>query len=512
MRNQHCLGKIVRVGVLVVGILLMLGGNNIPIAHAATINVTSTSGGTGGPSCTLRDAITAANTDTAVGSCPAGSGADTIVLPVSPSTDTIITLTVVDNGTGSETNGLPAITTNITINGSGAIIERSTVRETPLFRIFQISTGGTLTLNNVTIRNGHTPDGTASRPGGYGGGIGNSGTLNITNSTITGNTTGDGAIGSGYNGGIAGGIYNANVLSITNSSISGNRTGTGNLYGGHGGGIASNGMGAVTITDSTISGNTTGNGTNGDAGWGGGIFSDAQITVTNSTISGNTVGNGVATGGRGGGICISTGGMGESSLIITKSTISNNLAPNVGGIFNDGKLTMANVTVSGNQATGGTGGLENGGTANLNNVTFNLNAAIMHAGGLHNTGTITVANTIVANSISLNCTWISPGMPISKGYNLSSDDSCAFNQLSDLNNNAHAHLGALGNYGGPTKTHGLMYGSAAINTGDTGPCTGLNYHCMPTDQRGVTRPQAGRSDIGAFEGWLYPLYLPLIMR
>src|SRR5262245_27246660 len=34
-----------------------------------------------GGACTLVDAITAANTDTATGGCPAGSGADTIVLP-----------------------------------------------------------------------------------------------------------------------------------------------------------------------------------------------------------------------------------------------------------------------------------------------------------------------------------------------------------------------------------------------------------------------------------------------
>ena len=43
------------------------------LAGAATITV--------GPGCTLRDAIASANTDTAVGSCAAGSGADVIDLP-----------------------------------------------------------------------------------------------------------------------------------------------------------------------------------------------------------------------------------------------------------------------------------------------------------------------------------------------------------------------------------------------------------------------------------------------
>ena len=61
--------------------------------RAEIIIVTSDSGGTGGPGCTLRGAIIAANTDAPVGSCPAGSGADTIELPA----DATIVLTAIDN-------------------------------------------------------------------------------------------------------------------------------------------------------------------------------------------------------------------------------------------------------------------------------------------------------------------------------------------------------------------------------------------------------------------------------
>ena len=86
---------------------------------AEIIIVTSDSGGTGGPGCTLRDAITAANTDTPTGGCPAGNGVDTIELPV----DVTITLTAVDNTTTGE-NGLPVVASAITINGNGATIER----------------------------------------------------------------------------------------------------------------------------------------------------------------------------------------------------------------------------------------------------------------------------------------------------------------------------------------------------------------------------------------------------
>ena len=91
-------------------------------AIAGTITVTSTSGETGGPECTLRDALTSANSDAPTGGCPAGSGSDIIELAPSAT----YTLTVVDNFTVGG-NGLPKIPggSTITINGQGATIERS---------------------------------------------------------------------------------------------------------------------------------------------------------------------------------------------------------------------------------------------------------------------------------------------------------------------------------------------------------------------------------------------------
>ncbi len=75
---------------VLIGILV---GTWTASSRADTIIVTTDSGGTGGPDCTLRDAITAANTDTATGGCPAGYGADTIELPIAAT----ITLIEVDN-------------------------------------------------------------------------------------------------------------------------------------------------------------------------------------------------------------------------------------------------------------------------------------------------------------------------------------------------------------------------------------------------------------------------------
>ena len=55
-------------------------------------------------------------------------------------------------------------------------------------------------------------------------------------------------------------------------------------------------------------------------------------------------------------------------------------------------------------------------------------------------------------------------------------------------------LAPLANNGGSTETMALMLGvgSSAIDTG-------INSGCPATDQRGVTRPQGVRCDIGAFE-------------
>jgi hypothetical protein len=63
-------------------------------------------------------------------------------------------------------------------------------------------------------------------------------------------------------------------------------------------------------------------------------------------------------------------------------------------------------------------------------------------------------------------------------------------------------LQPLGTYGGPTPVHALASDSPAL---DAAADTGLS-----TDQRGITRPQGGADDIGAFE--LVKLYLPLTLR
>ena len=258
-------------------------------ADAATITVNTTKPNTalGDGKCSLVEAINAANTDANVDACVrvGGAGADTIILPKGNHI-----LTQVDNGA----NGLPVITTPITIEGTGATISRK--KGPAQFRLFEITTG-TLTLNNVKLSGGSSP---------LGGGavFNNGGTLTITNSAITGNLAGYGGgihnsagssftlTGSSVSGnkavnsvdeGIGGGISNHGTLTVENSLITKN-VASGPNYGGYGGGIAN--YGTATVSNSLVSGNTASSATDDAAG--GGIHNCGNLTVENSHITKNT--------------------------------------------------------------------------------------------------------------------------------------------------------------------------------------------------------------------------------
>jgi hypothetical protein len=121
------------------------------------------------------------------------------------------TLAGVDNSGYQGNNGLPQITSEMTIKGNGAVIERSLAGGTPDFRFIQVNTIGNLTLNNVAIRNGRVANDKD------GGGIANFGVLNVVNSTFANNL-----------GGCGGAIYTKaggsvpNHLTVANSVFSNN--------------------------------------------------------------------------------------------------------------------------------------------------------------------------------------------------------------------------------------------------------------------------------------------------
>ena len=349
------------------------------------ITVTSTSSAASlDNECTLRAAITAANTDSAVGGCKAGNGADVIQL----AENTTYTLTESDTrGTGGG-NALPKITSDITLLGEGSTLQPGENPERfDLFRVFQIEASGTLTLEAVTVmgESGASLDGLA---------IYNAGTTVLRNSKVTGGSCeGDGLC----NGG---GIFNLGTLRLFSSEVSGN-----SVYNGGGGGIYNEG-GEVTIVNSVVADNGT-----VDGGRGGNLYNaSGDVRIEQSVIRGGAsgVGGGVDNAG---------------SLEIVNTLLVDNIAESVSSdsesigtgsaLFNTGKATVSFSTFVGPEEFFATEG-EDGSTIN-------------------NRGELILEATLISSQADYpSCT----GSLTSRGYNLNSDDTCGLTQRSDITNTA----------------------------------------------------------------------------
>lgn len=261
------------------------------------------------------------------------------------------------------------------------------------------------------------------------------------------------------------------------------------------------------------------------------------------TISGLTIRNGRARP-AGGGI------LNNGTLIISQVTVTQNTAYNTcpiiincgsvgGGISNSGRLTANGSTVSNNNAiasfscshgcTSIGGGIENTGIMVINNSTIAGNGARV-AGAISNANTtpssLSINSSTIAGNISgMCCMGAVAGVfttqnsifanidnantdencgstpPVSKGYNLSSDSTCALSGPGDMNN-TDPMLGQLQGNGGPTQTMALASGSPAVDAGNPSGCTNAAGHLLKTDQRGWPRPDqdgVGGCDIGAYE-------------
>jgi hypothetical protein len=205
---------------------------------------------------------------------------------------------------------------------------------------------------------------------------------------------------------------------------------------------------------------------------GGGVFSEDEVLVKQSLFAGNHGYNGGAVGGG-------------DPIKAVDSTFYNNFGGNPtfngdGGAFDD-EVELIDSTVVGNQCFNGDGcggGLFGSsatlkGTIVANNTAYEDNG--MPAGSPGNPGT----NDNCANSAVT-----------SNGHNLSDHGDCDLVGSGDIENEP-ARVGDLANNGGPTNTLALARASAAVNAGAA--------HCTQHDQRGVTRPQGPRCDIGAYE-------------
>ncbi|MGB9937220.1 MAG: hypothetical protein ACPK7O_05820 [Methanobacterium sp.] len=174
-------------------------------------------------------------------------------------------------------------------------------------RIFIIPGGVSVTLQNMTIKNGKSSSSGGwfiiSGNGDDGGAIYNAGKLQINGCKLSGNSAGDGdysTLSFGGNGGSGGAIYNSGILTINNSIFTDNRAGDGGgsglLYGGNGGnGGSIYNTGTLQISTSIFTDNRAGNGgsgliLDGIGGNGGAIQSGGILLITGSTIRNNSAG------------------------------------------------------------------------------------------------------------------------------------------------------------------------------------------------------------------------------
>jgi parallel beta helix pectate lyase-like protein len=513
-----------------------------PTAAAAqgTLNVDSNAdsaklGGSGvncrseaaGNPCTLRAAIETVN-----GFLPAGS---TIDVPAAYSGAQAIKLTLgqldLTRSQGIESTGGPG---SATLEAQGAS------------RVMQVAQGASVTLSGLTIGHGN--------PRGDGGGIRNLGSLALDGVLVrdnqvsgfrgggvytTGSLTMKGGAVSGNQalaspgGGLGGGVYvfDGGSLTAAGTSFTGNTAGAvgggirdrgaadldGVTVSGNsaaaGGGIAVRGPGSLQLKKSTVSRNASAGASR--TGGGGGLLAEAgtNLTMIDGLLAGNSVGSGV-----GGGMLVLDG-----TAALTNDTFSDNSAP-VGGAIAQGGAAPAPGTASSapeqtmQDAIKGIGSLtasENAAVVGTKEkvrtapaspappeaVTLQSSTAAGNsanfAGGLFNQlgRMLTVHSSIVAGNAapggSPNCS----SALTSLGYNVENADDCGFTATGDMQG-TNPMLGALGSNGGPTQTLAIFAASPAIDSGDPA--------CPPTagDQRGVSRPQGARCDIGAFEAVL----------
>jgi predicted outer membrane repeat protein len=158
---------------------------------------------------------------------------------------------------------------------------------------------------------------------------------------------------------------------------------------------------------------------------------------------------------------------------VANSTFTGNTAGTDGGALrtSDGAVGINNVTLAGNEATGGVGD----------------GIAVEDAAG-----SAELSNTIVSGPAD-QCG--GAGAFTSGGHNIGSDASCNLTGPGDKPN-TDPKLGPLADNGGPTPTHALLKGSPAIGGGSPTISRAGGPGCEGDDQRGAPRKDC---DIGAYE-------------
>jgi sporulation-control protein spo0M len=116
----------------------------------------------------------------------------------------------------------------------------------------------------------------------------------------------------------------------------------------------------------------------------GGIYNNGRLTLQNMVLTGNNGGN------FGGGL------YNNNTVTVTGSTFSNNTAQFGGGLFNAGTATVTRSTFSGNSVTSNGGGFYNQAFFTLEASTVNNNTAATSGGGFYSNNTATIVDSTIA--------------------------------------------------------------------------------------------------------------------
>jgi CSLREA domain-containing protein len=290
------------VGALFVSSLLVLRPALTVRAATISVNTTTDENNTDGD-CSLREAIIAANTDTAVDACPAGNGADTIILPTGT-----FTFTLAGTSENEAATGDLDILDDLTLTGDGAA--STFIDANGLDRIFETLNGSGFSISRMTLQGGNQSA--------AGGAIRVAGAATLTLTAVRLSDTSAGSSFAIY-------VISGSSLNVYSSRIEDNL----------GGGLYLQATTTTVIRNSTLSGNQSTNGA--------GITSAGTLVVVNSTLSGN-----LAT--FSGGALLSSGSASLYNVTVANNTAGNGGVSGSGGGINvvGGTMTIRNSIVADN--------------------------------------------------------------------------------------------------------------------------------------------------------------------
>lgn len=382
------------------------------------------------------------------------------------------------------------ITQDTTIVGSGKYWAALNAHH--YSRLFEVHTGRTLTLKNLSLREGyHYAEGGII--------FAANATINMENIVLKDSETNYASKGGAIS--MYGGKLTINYGNIwSNKATYGgaiyNKAGTVELYNTNAIGNEAYSDGAVIYNDGGSFKIEGGSYTQNKAGHYGGVIvapetsaaPDSFMSISNATFSNNQA--------YVGGVLHLPSSSYSAVVMIKGSTFNNNTA-SYGGVFaNNVKwelIEVANSTIANNYAAfaGGAAAIWNG-ALQLDNVTVASNQSSNGANLFTDVnGKVYMQNSIVANGTgSSNC---AGNVPLASTSLQFPGSSCGAGIPV-----ANPKLTALGNYGGTTQTMLLLSGSPAINAGNNKVCAAATI--ANKDQRGLSRQTYGANcDLGATE-------------